>query len=161
MTPHQIQVLSTIPYCPGIDPEEQNQQQQPPPQVNGIEWSRDYFEAGTLRYINRIVALQQMAYSYVAFSFSQVPHLADIHEFAAERHVTQIQPQLAADLNYDFDAVIAQENLDGWQVPLASYAAAVVPRPLPLQEVIVDATVVMCVHAADMLRVQQSFHVDL
>lgn len=131
LTPQQQQLLDQVPYRPALTPPQQGNQPAAPPaaafNVPPAAWSRDDFEDGSMRYLRKIVALQQLAYSFLCITHSPFTHTAQFQEVL---QFTQQQLQHSVSANELSEAV--RHNVSalqtGWKRTVARHASATVPR---------------------------------
>lgn len=129
LTPAQQAQIDLIPFSPSPAPMQQHQgHAQAPAQVviTGQAYSRDDFEKGSMRYLRKIVALQQLAYATLWQVSEQTPAAEQIQQEAAQTFLHAVQPALlTATALQDLE-----EINDHCQQTITSYALATLPRAM-------------------------------
>lgn len=148
------EILEQIRYSPDA------QQQQEPNNNNNNRiitkdgWSTDYFEDGSMRYLRKIVALQQLSYAHLFQErlSESVPEPDEVKQFTVNHSLRSAPPTKfvrGAQVVHDYQ----EHHRGNWERPLASYTAALVPRSL---EQDINDEVVLGACISDMFRINKT-----
>ena len=119
LTPQQQQMLDQIPFAPATE------HGVPLHSVNAQAWARDDFSDGSMRYLRKIVALQQMSYAML-FTACHTDPASEHQKASALQFYGVAKPPMGLTDTF----IEQQQPIPNDLKAVASYSLSKLPRPL-------------------------------